>query len=242
MPAARPAEPPAEDLPEDLTRLAALHGVATSYRPAPDRTVAASATAVTSALAALGVDTGTPHAVRAALAAREAELRERLLPPTVVARSDGTASPALAALPEGTRLRVDTEGGERREGTAGHPTAGSARPPAGDRPAGAATGGVLAGLPPGVHRLTVTVPDGRTARAHLIVAPDRLPAPAVRSHGLLVQLYSLLSRRSWGMGDLGDLGELAAWAGRALGSGFVQVNPLHAAVPGAPTDPSPYRP
>ncbi|WP_107427732.1 4-alpha-glucanotransferase, partial [Streptomyces glaucescens] len=47
---------------------------------------------------------------------------------------------------------------------------------------------------------------------------------------------------SWGMGDLGDLGELTAWAGRALGAGFIQVNPLHAAVPGAPTDPSPYRP
>jgi 4-alpha-glucanotransferase len=44
------------------------------------------------------------------------------------------------------------------------------------------------------------------------------------------------------MGDLGDLAELADWAGRALGAGFVQVNPLHAAVPGAPTDPSPYRP
>ena len=44
------------------------------------------------------------------------------------------------------------------------------------------------------------------------------------------------------MGDLGDLAELTAWAGRALGAGFVQVNPLHAAVPGAPTDPSPYRP
>lgn len=44
------------------------------------------------------------------------------------------------------------------------------------------------------------------------------------------------------MGDLGDLRELAGWAGRALGSGFVQVNPLHAAVPGTPTDPSPYRP
>jgi 4-alpha-glucanotransferase len=44
------------------------------------------------------------------------------------------------------------------------------------------------------------------------------------------------------MGDLGDLAELAGWAGRALGAGFVQVNPLHAAVPGAPTDPSPYRP
>ncbi|MFC7892987.1 4-alpha-glucanotransferase [Streptomyces sp. NPDC057381] len=320
MPAARPAEPPTEDLPEDLTRLAALHGVATSYRPSPDRTVAASATAVTSALAALGVDTGTPQAVRAALAARDAELRERLLPPTVVAWSDAPAPTVLTALPEGTRLRVDTEQGERRDGTvalpagdgfagvladgadagsstvdaavgrpdgedaSGAPAAGTAAgdggpnlppgggtggPPTGGPGAGASAprgapgppardgdprpspgngaaspsaAGVLAGLPPGVHRLTATTPDGRAARAHLIVAPARLPAPATRSHGLLVQLYSLLSRRSWGMGDLGDLGELAAWAGRALGAGFVQVNPLHAAVPGAPTDPSPYRP
>ncbi|MEU8744077.1 4-alpha-glucanotransferase [Streptomyces parvulus] len=216
MPAAGPAEPPAEDLPEDLTRLAALHGVATSYRPSPDRTVPASATAVTLALAALDVDTSTPVAVRAALDAREGELRARLLPPTVVVWSGGPEPAALAALPEGTRLCVDTEQGESRE-DAGR-------------------------LPPGVHRLTATAPDGRTARAHLIVAPDRLPAPPGRSHGLLVQLYSLLSRRSWGMGDLGDLRELADWAGRALGAGFVQVNPLHAAVPGAPSDPSPYRP
>ncbi|MET9744326.1 MULTISPECIES: 4-alpha-glucanotransferase [Streptomyces] len=216
MPAARPAEPPTEDLPEELTRLAALHGVATSYRPSPDRTVPASATAVTLALAALGVDTGSPGAVRAALAARESELRERLLPPTVVRWEGGGTPDALAALPPGTRLRVDTEQGERRDG---------ATP-----------------LPPGVHRLTATAPDGRVAVSHLIVAPDRLPGPATRSHGFLVQLYSLLSHRSWGMGDLGDLGELAAWAGRALGAGFVQVNPLHAAVPGAPADPSPYRP
>ncbi|GAB2743609.1 4-alpha-glucanotransferase [Streptomyces bullii] len=207
----RPAEPPSED----LTRLASLHGVATSYSPSPDRTVAASATAVTLTLAALGVDASTPQAVRAALAARERELGERLLPPTVVGWSASTPA-ALAALPDGTRLRIETEQGETR---------------------------AFAGqLPPGVHRLTATAPDGRSARAHLVVAPPRLPAPAGRSYGLLVQLYSLLSRRSWGMGDLGDLGELAAWAGRALGAGFVQVNPLHAAVPGAPTDPSPYRP
>lgn len=211
MSAPRPAEPPSED----LSRLAALHGVATSYRPAPDRTVAASATAVTLALAALGVDAATPDAVHAALTARERELGARLLPPTVVGW--GTDTPAaLAALPDGTRLSVRTEQGETRA-TAEH-------------------------LPPGVHELTATAPDGRTARTHLIVAPPRLPAPPDRSHGLLVQLYSLLSRRSWGMGDLADLGELAGWAGRTLGAGFVQVNPLHAAVPGPPTDPSPYRP
>ncbi|KOT35331.1 4-alpha-glucanotransferase [Streptomyces caelestis] len=198
-----------------MARLAALHGVATSYRPAPDRTVAASATAVTLALAALGVDATTPKAVRAALAARERELGERLLPPTVVGWDTRTPA-ALAALPEGTRLHVVTEQGGTRA-SADH-------------------------LPPGVHEVTATAPDGRTARAHLIVAPAGLPAPPGRSYGLLVQLYSLLSRRSWGMGDLTDLGELAGWAGRALGAGFVQVNPLHAAVPGPPTDPSPYRP
>ncbi|MET4657138.1 4-alpha-glucanotransferase [Streptomyces sp. PvP037] len=211
MTAPRPAEPPSED----LSRLAALHGVATSYRLSPDRTVAASATAVTLALAALGVDTATPEAVRAARAARERELGERLLPPTLVGWDTRTPA-ALAALPEGTRLDVRTEQGETLT-SAAH-------------------------LPPGVHEVTATAPGGRTARSHLIVAPAGLPAPPGRSHGLLVQLYSLLSRRSWGMGDLGDLGELAAWAGRTLGAGFVQVNPLHAAVPGAPSDPSPYRP
>ncbi|MET7699354.1 4-alpha-glucanotransferase, partial [Streptomyces sp. NPDC005485] len=173
--------------------------------------------------------------------AREAQVRDRLLPPTVVCWS-GAASPAedhsedpagpapaaragrrgtplpkaLADLPPGTRLRIETEQGETRA---------SAEQ-----------------LPLGVHALRATAPDGRTADVHLVVAPARLPTPAGRTYGLLVQLYSLLSQRSWGMGDLGDLAELTAWAGRALGAGFVQVNPLHAAVPGAPTDPSPYRP
>ncbi|MGW6011281.1 4-alpha-glucanotransferase [Streptomyces sp. NPDC055210] len=227
-----------------LSRLAALYGVATSYSPSPDRTVAASDTAVVAALTALGVAAGTPAAVRASLAARETELRERLLPPTLVSWAGGTPAPesvpdeggsgpatpdgtpgtpggssleaALAALPAGTRLSVLTEQGEVRE--------------------------TVERLPVGVHVLEAAAPDGRTARAHLVVAPAKLPAPTGRTYGLLVQVYSLLSRRSWGMGDLGDLTELTAWAGRALGAGFVQVNPMHAAVPGAPTDPSPYRP
>ncbi|MFI9340059.1 4-alpha-glucanotransferase [Streptomyces sp. NPDC052773] len=220
MTAPRPAEPAGPDeaaLPgEELARLAELHGVATSYRPSPDRTVAASAAAVVRVLGALGVDAGTPEAVRAALAVRTRERDERLLPPTVVCWGGGPLPEALAALPPGTRLRVETEQGEAHASV--------------DQ------------LPPGVHRLTAAAPDGRTADVHLVVAPARLPSPPGRSYGLLVQLYSLLSRRSWGMGDLGDLGELTGWAGRALGAGFIQVNPLHAAVPGAPTDPSPYRP
>ncbi|KOV92225.1 4-alpha-glucanotransferase [Streptomyces sp. NRRL B-3648] len=213
--AAAPDEPLGQPS-ADLARLAGLHGVATSYRPAPDRTVQVPAAAVTAALAALGVDATGPDAVRTALAARERELREHLLPPTLVQWTGAEPPAALTALPAGTRLHVETEDGRHAQDTAD--------------------------LPLGVHRLTATAPDGRTGEACLVVAPDRLPAPAGRSYGLLVQLYSLLSRRSWGMGDLTDLAELAGWAGHTAGAGFIQVNPLHAAVPGAPTDPSPYRP
>ncbi|GHE93652.1 4-alpha-glucanotransferase [Streptomyces griseoluteus] len=209
---------------DELRALAELHGVATSYSPSPEIIVAVPAPAVIAALAALDIDASTPDAVRAALAERERELRERLLPPTVVRWTGqpvaGTGTPALPdpfdVLPPGTRMEIDTEQGERHTS--------------------------VDDLPTGVHHVTVTAPDGRTGHAHLIVAPERLPAPAGRSYGLLAQLYSVLSHRSWGMGDLGDLAELAAWAGRTHGAGFVQVNPLHAAVPGAPTDPSPYRP
>ncbi|MEU4996398.1 4-alpha-glucanotransferase [Streptomyces sp. NPDC021622] len=212
--------------PSGLSRLAACHGVATSYSPSPDRTVPAADAAVVAALAALDVDASTPEAIRDALTAYETGRRARLLPPTVVVWQGGPeqAEP-WAGLPGGTRMAVRTERGERLEWET------PAEPP---RP-----------LPHGVHRMRATVPGGQSAGAHLIVAPYRLPPPPERTHGLLVQLYSLLSARSWGMGDLGDLAELVAWSGRAVGAGFVQVNPLHAAVPkpqGGPSDPSPYRP
>lgn len=199
-----------------LARLAALHGVAPSYSPSPGRTVEAPDAALVAVLAALGVDARTPESVRDALAAREAEDAARLLPPTVVLWA-GEPAPAWAReLPEGVRLQLATEQGERVDGW---------------RPSRSA--------PLGVHRLRATAPDGTAADAHLIVAPPRVRTPGERTYGLLVQLYSLLSAKSWGMGDLGDLADLAAWAGRTAGAGFVQVNPLHAAVPRGegPSDP-----
>ena len=73
--------------------------------------------------------------------------------------------------------------------------------------------------------------------------PDAVaPAPAARSWGFAVQLYSLRSRGSWGHGDLRDLADLAAWSARDLGAGFVLINPLHAAEPLPPVSPSPYLP
>ncbi|MFD6419964.1 4-alpha-glucanotransferase [Streptomyces sp. NPDC060194] len=353
----RPADQVGSEGSAPLDRLAALHGVATSYSPAPGEQIRSSHTAIVAVLASLGVDATTPVAVSAALERAETEARTRLLPPTLVLwEPDGEApttslsgpvpstdtgiradllAAALGDLPPGTALRLETEDGRVREwiaprspgepaevvrdlppvpepppeaeadaadeaddGPPPHPEPGSlpdlpealtvhggptapvrspltgptpstigppsANPPAPAPPAplsakdteprepAPAPERVRAGeaalpgpLPLGVHALHATAPDGRRSTAHLIVAPPRVPQPPERTHGLLVQLYSLLSSRSWGMGDLGDLTDLADWAGRTLGAGFIQVNPLHAAVPGGPdgaTDPSPYRP
>lgn len=224
-----------------LAPLAALHGVATTYAPSAGVTVPVPEATVVAVLAALGVDASTPSALRDALDRAESAAADRLLPPTVVLwRGGGKVPSALSELPAGTVVRVEPEGGteppRRVEPEDGTEPPRRAEPPL-DGPARD-----WDELPLGVHRLLAEAPDGRAARSTLIVAPAGAPRPAGRSHGFLVQLYSLLSARSWGMGDLGDLAELATWSGRSLGAGFVQVNPLHAAVPGAPTDPSPYRP
>jgi 4-alpha-glucanotransferase len=211
-----------------LAQLAEACGVATSYEPAPGHVVEVADETVIAVLAALGVDAGTPRAVREALEHRRQEAH-RLLPPTVVTRA-GSGPSALAprvGLPEGTTLRILIE------------NSADWRPASED-----------AAPPPGRHTLHAEAPDGRSARSTLIVAPGRSPLPrgrraGERGFGLLVQLYSLLSARSWGMGDLADLSGLADWAGGGMGADFIQLNPLHSSVPaaeGSPADPSPYRP
>ncbi|MEU5989156.1 4-alpha-glucanotransferase [Spirillospora sp. NPDC047418] len=91
-------------------------------------------------------------------------------------------------------------------------------------------------LPLGWHRLRAGAES-----APLLVAPRRLAVPG-RLRGFTVQLYSVRSRASWGIGDLRDLADLASWSARALGAGFTLINPLHAAEPVPPVGPSPYSP
>jgi 4-alpha-glucanotransferase len=71
--------------------------------------------------------------------------------------------------------------------------------------------------------------------------PPRCALPSTRAWGWAAQLYAVRSTASWGIGDLMDLDRLSRWA-RAKGAGFVLINPLHAAEPVLPQDPSPYYP
>lgn len=93
-------------------------------------------------------------------------------------------------------------------------------------------------LPAGYHELH---PAHGRVRA-LILSPGRCHLPAgLRAWGWAVQLYAARSRHSWGFGDLADLGMLRDWA-QSVGAGFLMVNPLHAAAPTLPQEPSPYSP
>ena len=122
----------------------------------------------------------------------------------------------------------------------------------GDRQVGEATFTVPGDLPLGWHELVAVVgadrPDAPRApgcrwSSRPTGSSCRPRSPTARpTWGLMTQLYSLRSRRSWGHGDLDDLAELARWSGEELGAGFVLINPLHAPSPTVPVEPSPYLP
>jgi 4-alpha-glucanotransferase len=213
-----------------LETLAHAYGVDTEFegRPVPPDTLQA-------VLAAMGVDAGSPEAAEEALAGLRARRAQRLLPRAIVLRA---GVPEEVPLPATAEAWVELEDGQTV--TVGTPfprglhigEAGETRP-------------LPADLPVGRHTLCARLGDRVSTAAPLLVAPHRLTGPAGRSWGFLVQLYSMLGERSWGMGDLGDLADLAGWSGHTLGAGFVQLNPLHAGMPPGPdgtSDPSPYRP
>jgi 4-alpha-glucanotransferase len=90
-------------------------------------------------------------------------------------------------------------------------------------------------LPLGWHTLTVHDRD-----ITLVVVPARLPEPP-RTWGWMLQLYSMHSRESWGVGDLKDLTDFVTWS-KDTGAGVVLLNPMHAVAPVHPIQPSPYSP
>lgn len=203
-----------------LAELADACGVATSYTGADGRRVDVPADTVRAVLAAMDVPAAADEA-GAALERVRAERTHRTLPASIVAWRGHPSTFRVEGLPEQAAGTLMLEDGSRREVAA-------------DR-------GLLTlpeDLPTGYHHLVVGEED-----ATLVVTPGRCPLPAglQRQWGWMLQLYALRSAASWGMGELGDLRDLAAWSGHQ-GAGMVLCNPLHAATPVRPIQPSPYYP
>lgn len=234
----------------DLAALAASCGVSTEYWDQSGQRREVPADTVRAVLAAMGVRASTRASCRSELTARQRAHWLRVLPQIVVlrqseARGSGAWETWVHVRPGGNlRLWIELEDGGRRFDLV-----------PGEQPV--RTGKVRGrevtevvyrlprDLPLGWHQL-VAEADSERAACPLVIAPERLTLPDGladrRGWGLAAQLYSVRSRRSWGLGDLDDLRELASWTGRELGADFVLVNPLQAASPVPPIECSPYLP
>lgn len=228
-----------------LRSLAERMGVAAAYHDWVGNFVTVEDETIIAVLAALGIQAQTEADCVAAHLDQDRLHWSRPLPPTVVARS-GSECSFWVHVPHGApavvwvRLEDGTERRDIRQ-------AENFTPPfdLDSGLVGEATFVLPADLPLGYHRLHLRSGEDESD-VPLIVTPSYLGMPARmgarRGWGLATQLYSVQSKGSWGIGDLTDLTDLAVWAGSQHGADYVLVNPLHAAAPTAPMEPSPYLP
>lgn len=227
-----------------LQQLADAHGVGTTFQGWDGLPHTVATATLTKVLHALGVQAQTDEQIRQALADAELAPWRRMLPPAVVLQ-EGQPGQVPVHVRDGSAVTVEIT----LEADGGSLAAGQLDAWVQPRHVdgvltGRATFGIPADLPLGWHTLRARSADV-TATATLVVVPARLDTDRMlterRGWGLATQLYSARSTRSWGIGDFADLADLAALSG-ARGADYVLVNPLHAAEPVPPVQPSPYSP
>ncbi|BDB42617.1 MULTISPECIES: 4-alpha-glucanotransferase [Mycobacterium] len=237
------------ELAPSLVELARRFGIATGYQDWTGRHVLVSEATLVAVLGALGVAADTEQHRNAALVAERRSYWQRPMPPTIVARA-GAQTRFWVHVTHGAPAEVwlqFEDGTERRGPDSGIVQVDNFTPPfdLDGRWIGEASFVLPADLPLGYHRVHLRSDDYQTSTA-LIVTPDWLGLPerlgGRRAWGLATQLYSVRSRQSWGVGDLTDLADLALWSASRHGADYVLVNPMHAAAPTAPMEPSPYLP
>ena len=205
----------ATSLNHDLTELARLYGVQTSYVDMGNRLIEANPESVILALGALGAPVRKMDDVAKAL--REKQAQHRLLPEPVIVAWDGRLTPEYIKLPAGMKGTLVLEDGT----TAKWPPTST--------------------LPYGYHTLT-TKRAGRAGTTLVISAPQKANFPLTeKAWGVFAPLYSLHSRRSFGAGDLTDLGSLMDWM-HAHGGRVISTLPLLSGFLEKPCEPSPYSP
>ena len=230
-----------------LRRLADAHGVGTIFQGWDGLPHSVAEETLIKVLAALGIPAHTDQLIEAALAEAELAPWRRMLPPAVVVQEgepalvpvhvrDGATARLSVVLEHGTGPEQPLEAVQQDVWVPPRDVDGM--------PTGRATFALPQGLPLGWHTLHAES-EGISAQGTLVVVPARLttaqPLAERRGWGLATQLYSVRSKRSWGIGDFADLADLATLSG-ARGADYVLVNPLHAAEPVPPVQPSPYSP
>jgi 4-alpha-glucanotransferase len=228
-----------------LIELAHAFEIATEYWDWQGRHVEVSPDTIIGVLAGLGVDASTPEKAWLALHEHEREPWTRMLPRCIAMRAQRTGH-VWVHVNHGDPVHVwiDLETGGQRQGLQQLENWTPPRDIDG-RLVGEASFEIPADLPLGYHTLRARSGEVEAAMP-LIITPVWLGFPESmadrRAWGLATQLYSVRSAQSWGVGDLTDLTDLAVWSASEHGADYVLINPLHAAEPVAPMEPSPYLP
>ncbi|MGK7345467.1 MAG: malto-oligosyltrehalose synthase [Candidatus Nitrospinota bacterium M3_3B_026] len=234
-----------------LDRLAELFGILPEYTDIWGQRHAVSQETKKALLGAMGLPVEDERRQAETLAMEEKKQWTRPLPPVIVERETAFPLRFPVSLPE-SALGGALSWKLFRE-DAGE-TGGTLRPGDLEETGRAVFDGVsysrrvfiLGGSPGlGYHTLEITG-GGVSAAMRLIVAPETCYTPPAlegegRVWGPMAQLYSLRSRRNWGIGDYTDLRNLVDQAG-GLGADIVGVNPLHSLFPHNPNACSPYGP
>lgn len=227
-----------------LTALAEAFGIATEFWDWKGRLIQVDDETVIGILAGLGVSAATPEDAEAALEEHRLRPWRRSLPPFVVTqqgRGITIEAHGESGAPAGLTVRLE-EGG-----VVSCPQVENWEPDrrVDGRFVGEASFWIPDTLPAGYHNLQLQWGDQRSETT-LLVSPHFLGFPQRMGHkrvwGYATQIYSCRSVESWGMGDLADLADIATWSSTQQFADYVLVNPLHAAEPMAPLEPSPYLP
>jgi 4-alpha-glucanotransferase len=233
------------DLDPALQELADAYDIATDYWDWQGRHVDVSPETITSVLAALDVDASTPELARRAAEQAWRQRWTRMLP-ACLAVQQGSSPTVWVHVTHGeeVELWLDLETGESRWDVS---QLENHEPPRNldGRLVGEASFALPSDLPLGYHSLRARSGDAESTMP-LIITPAWLGLPeqlgARSAWGLATQLYSVRSAQSWAVGDLADLADLAVWSAAEHGADYVLINPLHAAEPIPPMEPSPYLP
>lgn len=229
-----------------LIRLAKLVGVATSYVGMSRDYHEIEDDVLVAVLKALGIDASNDDAIERSITTIQRERNIRIVPPTVLhivgKKSKVEVHGGALDVPAAS---ITLEDGETYASKIEHE---------GGSGAAVEVDGVFVctsylvlpeDLPEGYHTLEVTV-GGKTESATVISAPEKIELLDEMKEGSLwgwmSQLYSIRSSGSWGIGDYEDLKTLLVESKKKTGADFMLINPLHAAEPVPPIEPSPYLP
>lgn len=229
-----------------IIRLAKLVGIATSYVGMSRDYHEIEDDVLVAVLKALGIDASNDGAIEQSITTIQRERDTHIVPPTVLhvvgKESKVEVHGGVLDVPEASIMLED-----------GGAYASKIELEGGSDTVVEVDGGFVctsylvlpADLPEGYHTLEVTV-GGKTEIATVISAPEKIELLDDMKEGSLwgwmSQLYSIRSSGSWGIGDYEDLKTLLVESKKKTGADFMLINPLHAAEPVPPIEPSPYLP